>query len=329
MKTNIPVLKTTSPNTLAARLRTACATRVLPLLLLTLPAVVQAQYTYVTNDDSTATITGYTGDDGNLIIPGWMDDHKVTSIGDYAFFDYTSLTSVIITNSVTSIGNSAFYYCTSLTNVLIPNSVTNIVDNAFGDCESLTSIAIPNRLTSIGVWVFSDCFSLTNVTIPNSVTSIGNGGFANCSALPYIVIPSGVTNIGNTAFSSCSSLMGIYFMGNAPSYVDDEAFYNTQEVIVYYLPGTTNWNPLLDERTTELWNPQIQTSGASFGVRTNQFGFNISATNNIIVAVQACTNLSNPIWTPLQTYILNNSSVYFSDSAWKNYSRHFYRLGYP
>ena len=46
MKTKTSIAKTTNPNTLAGRLRTACATRLLPLLLLTLPAAVQAQYTY-------------------------------------------------------------------------------------------------------------------------------------------------------------------------------------------------------------------------------------------------------------------------------------------
>ena len=38
-------------------------------------------------------------------------DGSVTSIGDYAFYDCTSLSSVVIPDSVTSIGNSAFFNC--------------------------------------------------------------------------------------------------------------------------------------------------------------------------------------------------------------------------
>ena len=64
-----------------------------------------------------------------------------------------------------------------------------------------------------------------------------------------------------------------------------------------------------------LWNPQIQASGANFGVRSNQFGFNISGTNDFTVVVEACANLANLVWTPLQTLTLTNGSAYFSDPS--------------
>jgi hypothetical protein len=78
-----------------------------------------------------------------------------------------------------------------------------------------------------------------------------------------------------------------------------------------------------------LWNPQVQTSGASFGVRTNRFGFNITGTSGLVVVVEACTNLANPTWSPVQTITLTGGPVYFSDPRWTNYTRRFYGLGGP
>jgi hypothetical protein len=96
MKTESLIAKTTKPNTLAGCLRTACAARLLPLLLLllTLPAVVQAQdYTYTTNNGA-ITITGYAGSGGAVTIPRTIDGRPVTSIGGSAFGWCSSWNSV-------------------------------------------------------------------------------------------------------------------------------------------------------------------------------------------------------------------------------------------
>ena len=125
----------------------------------------------------------YMGDNlvQELIIPD-----SVTSIGNYAFYGCSGLTSVTIPNSVTSIGRMAFEGCSGLTSVTIPDSVTSIGNGAFRDCSALTSVTIPESVTSIGFSVFSGCSGLTSVTIPDSVTSIENYAFYNCSALTSV-----------------------------------------------------------------------------------------------------------------------------------------------
>ena len=135
--------------------------------------------------------------------------YSVTSIGEYAFCNCSSLTSVTLGNSVTSIGESAFSYCSSLTSVTLPNSVSSIGYSAFEDCSSLTSITIPNSVTSIAGEAFMGCSSLTSITIPNGVTSIGACTFESCSSLSSITIPNSVTSIGGRAFRKCSSLTSI------------------------------------------------------------------------------------------------------------------------
>jgi len=73
-------------------------------------------------------------------------------------------------------------------------------------------------------------------------------------------------------------------------------------------------------------NPQVKTNDARFGVRTNCFGFIITGVSDQAVAVDACTNLSNPVWLPVQTNILIGGSSYFADPCWTNYPGRFYRI---
>ena len=173
----------------------------------------------------------------------------MTSIGESAFRNCSSLTSVTIGNSVTSIGGYAFEGCSDLTYVTIGNSVTSIGSSAFEDCSGLSSITVaqgntkydsrdncnaiiesasnkliagckntvvPNSVTSIGSYAFRGCSGLTAITIPNSVTSIGWGAFYNCSGLTSVTIGNSVTSIGRSAFYGCSSLTSITMaQGNA------------------------------------------------------------------------------------------------------------------
>ncbi len=69
--------------------------------------------------------------------------------------------SLAIPNYVTIIGEFAFSECTSLTSIIIPDSVTSIGESAFSGCVSLTSIIIPDSVTSIGQLTFFRCNSIT------------------------------------------------------------------------------------------------------------------------------------------------------------------------
>ncbi|MGN0814096.1 MAG: leucine-rich repeat domain-containing protein [Candidatus Coproplasma sp.] len=101
----------------------------------------------------------------NLVIPD-----GVTSIGSYAFSNYSGLTSVTIGNGVTSIGSSAFSDCSGLTSVTIGNRVTDICDYAFYDCRCLTNVTIGKGVTSIGTEAFYKCYSLFEVKNLSSLT---------------------------------------------------------------------------------------------------------------------------------------------------------------
>ena len=133
----------------------------------------------------------------------------MTTIGDCAFKECTSLTSITIPNSVTTIGGGAFKECTSLTSITIPNSVTTIGYEAFYGCKKLTSITIPNSVTTIGSYAFKECTSLTSITIPNSVAKIGEHAFEYCTYLNSIILSDSLKEIKSETFKDCQSLTSI------------------------------------------------------------------------------------------------------------------------
>ena len=165
-------------------------------------------------------LISYLSKEKKFIIPD-----SVTSIGDHAFSECSSLHSVTIPDSVTSIGDWAFSGCSSLHSVTIPGSVNSIGDGVFSSCRSLHSVTIPDSVTSIGDWAFSWCESLQSVTIPDSVTSIGGSAFRGCESLQSVTIPDSVTSIGNEAFNDCSSLQSVTIPDSVTS-IGDSAFYD-------------------------------------------------------------------------------------------------------
>jgi hypothetical protein len=174
-----------------------------------------------------------------------------------------------------------------------------------------------------------------SVTIPTkfgglTVTSIGDYAFFTCTSLNSVTIPNSVTGISTGAFSYCSSLTSVCFAGNAPTPSNDSfVFYGDDKAAVYYQPGTTGWDATFDGLPTALWLPQAQTSDGTFGVQSNQFGFNIDWASGRVVVVEVATNLANPVWSPVSTNTLTDSCCYFCDPQWTNSPGRFYRLRSP
>jgi hypothetical protein len=231
------------------------------------------------------------------------------------------------------------------TNYAVPDSVLVIGYSAFLNCSNLSGITIGKNVAAIANWAFLGCSGLTRIAIPDSVTNIddaavgcfGNcvdgGVFYGCSNLTNVIVGKGLSYLGIAAFSGCSNLVGVYFKGDAPTpgttifYVD--VFGSDPSTIVYYLPGTTGWSSTYAHVPAVLWNPQIQTGDAGFGVRPNGFGFNVAGTADIPFVIEGSTSGVAGSWVALQSGTLTNGLAYFSDRQWTNYPSRFYRIRSP
>ncbi len=265
---------------------------------------------------------------------------SVTSIGAYAFHNCISLTNVTIPNSVNTLGEHAFSQCISLTNVMIPSGVTNIGDSAFSICTNLAAISVdgdnPTFSSLEGV-----LFNKTQTTliqypmakagrsysIPTTAASIGASAFLYCSNLTSVTIPKSVTKLGDFAFAGCSKLEETYFQGNRP--LAGVSLFGDSPATIYYLSGTIGWEAGFAGRLAVLWNPHAPTGDPVFGVRNGRFGFNITGPTNFQVIVEACENLTNPVWVPVGTNIFTSGYSSFSDETWKTHPARIYRFRSP
>ena len=130
-------------------------------------------------------------------------------IGDKAFSDYRSLSSLTIKNGVTSIGNLAFYK------------------------NNLTSIVIPNSVSHIGTFAFAEN-KLTFVSISNGIRNIENGAFFQ-NQITSLVIPDSITTIGQGAFFA-NPITSITFKGIIPPLSKERDVFD-KNIMVIYVPA--------------------------------------------------------------------------------------------
>jgi len=136
---------------------------------------------------------------GTVCIPGTLGGCPVTSLGDHAFLNCVSLTSVTIPASVTGLAVSVFEGCSSLStiNVDLKNDIFASLDGVLFDKNITTLLRCPENRTG--------CYK-----VPNSVTTIWDSAFFMCISLTSVMIGSRVTRIGESdTFSGCSNLTAI------------------------------------------------------------------------------------------------------------------------
>ncbi len=132
---------------------------------------------------------------------------SVTEIKARAFSDCTSLSELVWSDGITSIGDGALQNCSSLKSIRLPAGVTEIKAKTFSGCSSLSEITWSGAIASIGASAFQNCRGLTVVSIPEGVTSIAASAFQGCDRLTKVAIPATVAEIGAQAFADCAHLL--------------------------------------------------------------------------------------------------------------------------
>ena len=185
-------------------------------------------------------------------------EEGVTSIGDYAFFGYSSLTSIEIPESVTSIGIYAFFNCTGLKSITIPKSVASVGDKAFSGCIALKEVLLEggSTLTSENFGEVADKVvtrwnegELTwTLTADGTMTISGTGAMKEYygsdnspayynSKIKKVVIENGITSIGAYAFSGCTNLASIEIPSSVTS-IGNGAFSDCSSLTDITIPSS-------------------------------------------------------------------------------------------
>lgn len=191
---------------------------------------------------------------------------NLSGIGNYAFYNCTSLQSISLSNALDTIGNYAFAGCYNMASIQMDRAsdITAIGTHAFEDCQALTTIEIPVNVMVIGDAAFKGCWSLQSIDLCGggqnvALRSMGCDMFVNCRKLQSVTFPMGyVENVDISNFEGCLSLQNItvrnenmnitqeyYSAGNtAFGYDAFKQQYNESSSIhgTFYFEGPTNEN---------------------------------------------------------------------------------------
>ncbi len=132
--------------------------------------------------------------------------NSINSIGDYALYGDSSLTSLTLGNGISSIGTAAFRSA-SLRELFIPNSVITIGDEAFSYNTQLETLTIASSVTNLGARTFTQSQSPSIFNYCGSADLIS----AEITAQPTCTVPSPNAPTGVTATLTGPSSMRVSF----------------------------------------------------------------------------------------------------------------------
>ena len=198
-------------------------------------------------------ITGYRGQESDVVVPPVIGKRNVTEIGDYAFSPDApritesirklrkTITSISIPDSVLHIGNGAFQNCKSVRSVQLSKALITIGESAFTYCHALELVftdkpdyegrisRLSETVRELGASAFAYCSSLKGFALPAELQIIPEALFSGCKALKVVILPLHLKEIGDDAFHSCHEITSMSLPDTLRK-IGDYAFFNCRSV---------------------------------------------------------------------------------------------------
>ena len=150
--------------------------------------------------DHTLCITGYDGDEAEVVIPDTFSDMPVTMLSDEIFKGHAEITSVKLPAHVTYLGGCVFDGCTALRALTLPAGLRYIFQYTFAR-SGIEEIVLPEGVVSIPPFAFKDCKALRRVVCGTALETIHAWAFQGCDALTEVVYAPG-TSVSPDAFAA-------------------------------------------------------------------------------------------------------------------------------
>ena len=160
-------------------------------------------FKYDVYENNTAVISGYTGNDKDIVFPDTVDGYPVVGIGKVDFRSRFKSKKITVKTGLNTlfISGSSFDYCYGIKKVVLNEGLTVIFRSAFGFAESLTEINFPSTLEEIGDSAFYDCKKLMTLDLSKTkLRKISAGCFAECADAEKVMLPETVCRIEKEAF---------------------------------------------------------------------------------------------------------------------------------
>ena len=195
--------------------------------------------TWVLDDTGTLTISG----------TGAMKDYEYENYAPW-YDSSDKILTIIVKGGITVIGDEAFWNCESATSITLPNTLTHIGKEAFGRCISLQTLTIPDTVTFIGEGAFYKCF-FKDLYLGDGLVDGSNIQFFDCAA-DNLYIGKNLSNLASPLVIQGTSIGAFYVSEENENFcVKDGVLYNkdltklicypridSSDIAPYIVPGT-------------------------------------------------------------------------------------------